>query len=129
MCVKIARLAALLVAGALVFAACGGDDDGGGDASGGGNGGGGGSATIDVTTADFAFSSDAFEVPAGAEVEVTLTNDDDVEHGFTIEDPELEIEAHGGEEASGSFTAPDSGSFEFFCQYHPDQMRGEITVG
>jgi plastocyanin len=119
------RLVAVAVlAGALFLGACGDDEpetEAGAD-------GGGGSSSIEVTASDIAFDSTSFEVPAGAEVAVTLTNEDDPEHSFSIEDPEFEIEAHGGESAEGTFTAPDSGTLEFFCKYHPDAMRGEITV-
>jgi plastocyanin len=125
-----ARLAALMLVSALVLGACGGDDDG---SSNGGNGGDGGSGdaggmSVDVTAADFAFDPTTIEAEAGQEVTVTLVNEDDAEHSFTIDDPSVDTEAHGGESAEVSFTAPDS-SVEFYCRYHPDQMQGEVAVG
>lgn len=115
-----------LVGSMFLLGACGDDeggssDDGGGEAS--------SSTAVDVTAADFAFDKDSIDVEAGSEVEVTLTNEDDTEHSFSIEDPEFEIEAEGGDSATGTFTASDEGSVEFFCKYHPDQMRGELTIG
>jgi plastocyanin len=119
-------MAVALIGSVLMLGACGGDDE---SSSGGSSGGGSGSSSIEVTATDFKFDKTSFDVDAGSEVAVTLTNDGGTEHGFTIDDPEFQIEAEDGESADGTFTAPDSGSFEFYCQYHPDQMRGEITVG
>lgn len=126
---RLKQIAALALAGSLVvLGACGDDDD---SASNGGGGGGDSSAptAIELTASDFAFDTDSIEVEPGAEVEVTLINEDDTEHTFSIDDPEVEVEAAGGETASGTFTAPEEDSVEFFCEYHPDQMRGEVTVG
>ncbi|HZA20907.1 MAG TPA: cupredoxin domain-containing protein [Actinomycetota bacterium] len=109
-----------LVAIALILGACGGDDDGGGD-------GGGGSETLDVTARDFEFAETSLSVPAGEEVEVQFTNEGEAEHSFTVEDLEVEVEADGGESATTTFTA-DAGTYEFHCEYHPDQMTGELTV-
>ena len=41
---------------------------------------------------------------------------------------DAEVEAEGGESATTTFTAPESGTVEFICKYHPDQMTGEISV-
>jgi plastocyanin len=107
-----------LVAVALIFGACGGDDDGGG--------GDGGSETLDVTARDFEFADTSPSVPAG-EVEVQFTNEGEAEHSFTVEDLDVEVEAEGGESATTTFTA-EAGTYEFHCEYHPDQMTGELTV-
>jgi plastocyanin len=123
----VARVAALAFVAALIFAACGDDD--GDSASNGGNGGSGsGGQTVEITAADFAFDPTTIDAEAGEEITVTLTNEDDTEHSFTIDDPEVETEAEGGESGEVTFTAPDS-SVEFYCRYHPDQMTGEVSVG
>jgi cytochrome c oxidase subunit 2 len=120
------RLAVLLVTAALVVGACGGDDDDSGS-NGGGSGGGEGQS-IELTAANFSFDPATIEAEPGQEVTVTLVNDDDAEHSFTVTDLDVEVEAEGGESADVTFTAPDSGSVEFHCKYHAEQMRGEITV-
>jgi plastocyanin len=120
------RLTVLLVTAALVVGACGGDDDDSG--SNGGGSGGGEAQSVDLTAANFAFDPTTIEAEPGQEVTVTLVNDDSAEHSFTVEDLDVEVEAEGGESADVTFTAPDSGSVEFHCEYHPEQMRGEITV-
>jgi plastocyanin len=120
------RLAALLVTAAVVVAGCGGDDD----ESGSGNDGDGRGAaqSVELTAANFTFDPATIEAEPGQEIKVTLVNDDSAEHSFTVEDLDVEVEAEGGESADVTFTAPDSGSVEFHCEYHPDQMKGEITV-
>jgi plastocyanin len=102
---------------AALTAACGDDDDDAGDE--------GGSGGVTVTASNFAF--DPSELTAAAGETITLRNQDDVEHSFTIDDPEVDAEAEGGEEANA--TAPDSaGTYDFYCRYHPDQMTGTLTV-
>jgi plastocyanin len=113
-----------VAAGVLVFGACGDDNgDGGGD-----SGNVGATQSVDLTAQDFAFDPSSIEVDSGAEVELTFNNEDDVEHSFTAEDLDAEVEAEGGESATTTFTAPESGTVEFICEYHPDQMTGEISV-
>lgn len=124
---RLKRNVALALIGSLFLLGACGDD--GGESSNGGGGESSSTGAIELTAANISYDQDSIDVEPGSEVEVTLTNEDDTEHTFSIEDPAVEIEAEGGESASGTFTAPEEGSVEFFCEYHPDQMRGEITVG
>jgi plastocyanin len=128
-------LAALMAAALLAFGACGGGDDGAEDegttqADDGGDSGGGEPAaagSIDVTTANFAFDPAEFTVETGAEVTVTLTNEDDAPHTFTSDDLGAGVEADAGASSEGTFTAPEPGEYEFHCEVHPD-MKGTVTV-
>lgn len=139
-------LALLSIAALLLLGACGSDDGNGsatpaeddqtttgGDAGAGGSasGGKGGSeatGTLEVVTKDFAFSPSSLTAEPGGKITVVLTNEDSAEHTFTIEELDVEAEAHGGETAQDTFTAP-AGTYEFFCEYHPDDMRGTLNVG
>ena len=106
---------------ALTIAACGDDDDDGGDAGDAGEG----AAGVTVTAADFAFEPSELTVSPGQTI--TLRNEDDVAHSFTIDDPAVDVEAEGGDEADVS--APEeAGTYDFRCRYHPDQMTGSLTV-
>jgi plastocyanin len=118
--VKHASVLAALIVAALLVGACGEDDDGG---SGSGSG-----DSVELVAQDFSFDPTTLDLPAGEEVTVTLTNEGEAEHSFTVEDLDVETEAEGGESAEVSFTAPDEGAVEFHCKYHPDQMTGEISV-
>ena len=106
----------------LGLAACGDDDDSeSGDTD---NGSADAGATI--VAANVAFDPTELSVAAGETI--TLRNEDDVEHSFTIDDPEVDAEAEGGEEAT--VEAPEEpGTYEFHCRYHPEQMTGTLTVG
>jgi plastocyanin len=133
---KRSLLLAAVAALALFAVACGDDDDDdtSGDDTGGeattapADGGGGGEAqTIAIEATDFAFDVTEIEAAPGDEITITLTNSGDAEHTVTIDDPAFEVEAGGGEEAEGSFTAPDA-TVEFYCRYHPSQMTGTVTI-
>jgi len=115
-----ARVGAAIVL-VLGVAACGDDDDSKSrdtESAAAGTG-------VTITAANIAFDPTELSVAAGETI--TLRNDDDVEHSFTIDDPALDAEAEGGEEAT--VKAPDEpGSYDFHCRYHPDQMTGTLTV-
>lgn len=118
---------AALLAGALILGACGGEDDAGGSTGQAGEAAGGGQTTT-VVAQDFSFETSSLEFEPGADVTVTLDNQGEVEHTFSIEELDVEAEAAGGETAEATFAMPESGSLEFFCEYHPDQMTGTISV-
>ncbi len=111
--------------GAEPEAASSGGTNGEGGAGGGGGTGGGGAA--EVVASDFTFSPGKLALEPGAEVELTLRNEDSTTHSFTSDDLGIDIEAEGGASASTSLTAPESGTAEFHCRFH-SQMTGEITV-
>ena len=118
-----------VIAVAFLLGACGSDDSGGSDSSGtNGDNGGGTTQTVEVTASDFKFDPTSLSVDPGAEVEVTLTNDGDTAHTFTVSDMDLEIKADPGASATGTFTAPDSGTLDWVCSFH-SQMTGTITIG
>ena len=120
--ISILMLACLLSLGAV---ACGSEDEGGSTESEGDDS--SGTTAVEVSAADFSFTPEAVNVPAGGEVTVTFTNEGDAPHTMTADDLELDVAADPGESADGTFTAPDSGSVEFHCEVHPD-MVGQIVV-
>lgn len=139
--VRVPRIILLLmVAGVLV--ACGSDDSGGEsndnaveseapeetDSEPEDEGAGGPAQSVEVTAEDFSFEPTELSVDPGAEVTVSLTNDGNTTHTFTAEDVELDIQAPAGASTEGTFTAPDSGSIDYVCTFHPS-MKGTITVG
>jgi plastocyanin len=126
------KLLVLLVA-VLTLAACGGGEtpsNGGNEAPEEANeaGAGGEGTEVTVTAANFAFSPDELALEPGQEVSLTFVNDDSAPHTFTSEDVGIDVKADAGAEATGTFTAPESGSVDFQCLIHP-AMKGTITVG
>ncbi|MGH2821172.1 MAG: cupredoxin domain-containing protein [Actinomycetota bacterium] len=121
------RLVAGAAAALLLLAACGGgEEDGGGGAAGGG-GGGGQAEELEVTIENFQFKPSDLSVPAGAEVTVTVTNEDQDPHTFTAEDDSFDSgNIDGGKSKEVTLTAPDA-DVGFVCSYH-DSMTGTVTV-
>jgi plastocyanin len=99
-----------------------GDDD---DSSSGDDTSGSGDSVATITAVDISY--DPTELTVGAGDTITLHNEDDVEHSFTIDDADVDGEAEGGEDAD--IVMPDEpGTYDFYCRYHPDQMQGTLTV-
>lgn len=116
-------LTALTVAIFLVGACGGGDDDESastGDSA--------DALPVTVTAKDFAFDTDSLEGHATHSVDLTFVNEGDTQHSFTIDELKVDVEAAGGEEATATFTPEETGSFEFYCKYHPDTMKGAFEV-
>lgn len=115
-------LAALGVV-ALLGAACGGDD---GDTTSGNGGDDGGGAGVTLTAVDISFDPDSLTVAAGGSIE--FTNEDDTEHNFTAEDADLDEDVDPGDQTTVDVGDVEPGTYDFFCEYHPDQMKGTLEV-
>jgi plastocyanin len=125
------RLVAGLFVLSLVVAACGGDDDGG-DTTGttgatgatgateetGSTGGG-----TSITIAGFAFDPNTITV--SGPTEVTITNDDDTTHTFTLDDDSVDETIDAG--ATATVTVDVSQTTGFHCTIHPE-MTGTVEV-
>lgn len=101
-----ARLTLLvpLAALALGLAACGnGDDNGGADD---------GSTTVVGT--EFEFSPEDVTIPADTATDITLDNQGQVEHDWTIDELDVHIYAEAGESVTESVTAA-AGTYEVYC--------------
>lgn len=114
----------------LLAAACSSDDNGGGSTGGttgttgsttGTTGGGGGTA---ITIAGFAFDPSTLTV--SGETTITITNNDDTTHTFTLDDGSVDQEIPGGETVD--VTVNVSASTGFHCKIHPS-MTGTLEVG
>ena len=109
-----------LLALTLMSAACSGGGDGSGDGSSDG-----GTADVTLTVKDFAFDPATLEVSAG-EHTITITNTGAVEHSFTLDDDSVSQDVEAGESATVTFDATET--IGFHCEYHPDTMKGTLTV-
>ena len=141
----------LLATLGVLLPACGGDDDGGSTAATGETsttGATGATATgpttetgpsadcadltgegdvFTVTIADFTFDPACFT--ASASQGITVVNEDDVGHTFTMVGTDINVPIAGGETFNGEpiSGAVEPGTYEFVCTIHP-QMTGEATV-
>jgi plastocyanin len=132
---NLARLAVGALVGVLVLAAggCGGDDGGAGgsattQASATTAAAGGGGQEIKLTAKGIKWDTTTLDLTSGTGYTVQVTNEDSVEHNFTFEQASANQDVAGGEDVKVTFTAPAAGSYEFFCKYHPQAMRGTATV-
>lgn len=110
---------------ALMGAACGGDD-GGGSTDGTADDGGGGGGSVTLTAADIAFDPTDLSAAAGDSIE--FTNEDDTEHNFTAEDAGINEDVDAASTITIDLTGVEAGSYDFFCEYHPDDMKGTLEV-
>ena len=113
-------LVGTLVALTLLGAACGGGDDEPGS-----NGEAGGGNTVTLTAADLAFAPTSLTATSGSTVE--FTNEDDTEHNITAEDAGIDKDVDAGGSVTIDLTDVGAGSYDFFCEYHPD-MKGTLEV-
>ncbi|MFL5795310.1 MAG: cupredoxin domain-containing protein [Actinomycetota bacterium] len=126
---------------ALAAAGCGGgSDNGGGSASAAttttaaagttttAGGGGGGGTEIQLVASNFKFDKTSLDMQSGSQVKVELRNQGQAEHNFTFTEAGANQDVEAGEDATATFTAPAAGSYQFFCKYHPSQMKGTVTV-
>ena len=125
------RLVAGLFVLSLVVAACGGDDDGGDTtgttgatgATGATNETGSTGGGTSITIAGFAFDPNTITV--SGPTEVTITNDDDITHTFTLDDDSVDETIDAG--ATATVTVDVSQTTGFHCTIHP-QMTGTVEV-
>jgi plastocyanin len=132
-----------LLAGALALSGCGSDDGGGGGAAtpttaapaasdpyGGGTGGGqAGAGAGELVAKGTAFDPKELSFPSGGQISFTFTNQDAVEHNFTLEGVAgADKDVQGNQEVTVAFQAPAPGQYKFLCEYHPAAMTGTLTV-
>ena len=138
--VAAAILVALSALALLALAsACGDDDNGGGGPTPGGGG------EFDFSMGDNFFEFEGEQNPtitvaAGAELTFNLTNDGTAIHNMrvagddnsysTSDDAVSDAELiNAGETGTLTWTAPaEPGDYDYRCDFHPDDMKGTITV-
>jgi nitrosocyanin len=124
--------AVLIIATAgLVLAGCGG---GGGnkkaEANGAASSGTSGGATVNLVAKDFQFEPTTITATAGKPVTVTIKNEGQAEHNFSIESLKVDKDIEKGESQTVTFTPTQSGQVQFFCEYHKNShgMVGTLNV-
>jgi len=140
-------LAIATVAAVLLLGACG-DDNGGSDSSGSDSGGGSdpvqlsgevndegtedatGSDSLEVEADDFYFGPTFIKATPGSTLTLTVTNEGDANHTFTVDDENIDTEVEPGASADVDVTVPDDGSVNFYCRFHIGQgMQGAVFTG
>jgi len=83
---------------------------------------------ISVQAINFSFDKASIGAEAGSTVDINFSNGDTTTHTFTVDEIEVDLQISGGESDTLQFTFPDE-SFEFYCRFHPTQMRGTLEPG
>jgi len=85
---------------------------------------------VEIHALLLAFDRSSFSVPAGASVTVKLYNDETyIPHDLRVDVPSAEPSklCIGPCVSTLTFTAPDPGTYAFYCTLHPD-MKGNVIV-
>ena len=123
--------AALIIATAgLVFAGCGGGGGSKKTSANGASSSGGGGATMNLVAKDFMFEPATITATAGKPITVTIKNEGQAEHNFSIESLKVNQDIEKGDTKTVTFTPTQSGPVQFFCEYHhiTHNMVGTLTV-
>jgi len=83
-----------------------------------------------ATTAPYAYSPATLSAKAGSLVNLTYTNNDPVPiqmHNWVLDEGDAETDVVGvGASASVTFTAPDAGTYEFYCSVGNHRTLGMV---
>ena len=82
--------------------------------------------TATIRIADLAFDPACVQLPAGTTT-LSVQNEDDTDHTFTISDVDLNEDIDPGEDAGVDVSALPEGTYPFRCTIHP-QMTGVLTI-
>ncbi len=85
-----------------------------------------GGAAATVTAANAKFDPELISVPAGSSIE--FVSEDDFEHSFTVKDTDVHEELEEAGTVEVDLSSLETGSYDFFCEYHPDTMEGTLQV-
>ena len=79
---------------------------------------------------DFYFEDTTLLADLGARVELTFQNNGSAAHSFTVPDLDIDAEVEGAETSQIEFDVPEEpGALDFYCKFHPDQMKGILSIG
>jgi len=87
-------------------------------------------SSTSIVTQDFKFVPNALTAKAGQAITVTIKNNGQAEHNFSIDSLKVDKDIEKGESATVTFTPTQAGGIEFFCKYHKasNGMTGTLTV-
>jgi plastocyanin len=132
-----------------LVAGCGGSSSSSGTTEETSSGGGGGTKTIagvrandhgtktasstgktEIELDDFYFEPTVVRGKPGAQVELELKNEGQVEHTFTLDSQGIDRDLQPGDEAEVTVTIPKSGELSFYCKFHKREgMAGALAAG
>jgi plastocyanin len=90
-----------------------------------------GTDEIELELDDFYFEPTVLEGEAGQTLTVSMFNEGDAPHTFTIDELQIDEELQPGDEGlTAEVTFPDSGALVFYCRFHVGGgMLGGLSAG
>jgi len=88
----------------------------------------GSTRTVSLKIEKFAFQPASITAQPGDRLQISIKNDDNVQHTFTIDSLGVDVSISAGQAASATVNAVSQGSLTFHCKIHPS-MVGTIHVG
>ena len=87
------------------------------------------SFSTDMELDDFYFEPTTIKAPGGAKAALTLTNEGDATHTFTIDDLEVDEELDPGASKEIVVELGTETRYEYYCRFHADSqnMRGSFS--
>jgi len=114
----------------LVFAGCGGSSSKSASSTATTAAASSGGGALTVVTKDFMFEPATLNATAGKPVTVTIKNEGQAEHNFSIDSLKVNQDIEKGDTKTVTFTPTQSGPVQFFCEYHKTShgMVGTLNV-
>ena len=86
-------------------------------------------AKLDVELDDLYFAPTFIKATPGTQVDISLKNEGEVKHTFTIDETSTNVELDAGQKSSVKVTLPASGALAFYCSIHIESgMQGAFSV-
>lgn len=83
---------------------------------------------VNITAKNVKYSPTIITLKKGQKVTFTLKNMDNFKHNLTIKGLKVNTDVPGAKTGTATLTPKVAGTYEFHCEYHPQQMKGTITV-
>jgi plastocyanin len=80
--------------------------------------------TVDISQSTFSPSC----VSTGADATLTIVNNDDIPHTFTVKGTDIDVKLDGGATDQASLAGLAPGTYQVTCSYHPE-MRETLQIG
>ncbi len=83
---------------------------------------------VNITAANTTYSPTTITLKKGQKVTFALKNTDAIKHNLTIKGLKINTDVNSGKTGVATLTLKVPGTYEFHCEYHPQKMKGTITV-
>src|SRR5690606_31157637 len=84
---------------------------------------------LEMELDDQYFAPTFVDASGGQTITVTLTNEGELPHTFTVDELGIDEELSGGESKTVEVALPDSGQMVFYCRFHVNAgMQGAFVV-